>query len=44
VRQPTDEEIDLLGRYLRQRQDRPVEACRQIVWALLASTEFRFNY
>jgi hypothetical protein len=44
VRPPTDDEIELLGRYLRQRQDRPVEACRQMLWALLASAEFRFNY
>ena len=25
-------------------QDRPVEACRQLVWALLTSSEFRFNH
>jgi len=33
-----------LGRYLSQRQDRLTEAHRQLVWALLASAEFRFNY
>lgn len=43
-RPPTTVEIDLLGQFLRQRQDRQVEACRQMVWALLASTEFRFNH
>jgi hypothetical protein len=44
VRPPTEDEITLLGRFLAQRQDRPVEACRQMVWALLTSTEFRFNH
>lgn len=44
VRPPTAEEVELLGRFLRQRQDRPVDACRQLVWALLASSEFRFNH
>ena len=38
------QEVQLLGEYLRRRQDRPVEACRQLVWALLTSSEFRFNY
>jgi len=44
ARPATEEEIKVLGRYLQQRQDRPVDACRQMVWALLASSEFRFNY
>jgi hypothetical protein len=43
-RPPRDEERKLLGDYLKQRADRPAEARRQIVWALLTSTEFRFNY
>ncbi len=43
-RSPTATEIEILGNFLRQRQDRPAEACRQLVWALLASSEFRFNY
>jgi hypothetical protein len=38
------DEKKLLGDYLRERKDRRAEACRQIVWALLASAEFRFNY
>jgi hypothetical protein len=38
------EEIPLLQGYLSQRKDRKVAACRQVVWALLASPEFRFNY
>jgi hypothetical protein len=43
-RSPTPEEMETLGAYLRQRQDKLVEACRQMVWALLTSPEFRFNY
>jgi hypothetical protein len=43
-RPPTAEETKLLGEYLQKRTDRPAEACRQLVWALLASAEFRFNY
>jgi hypothetical protein len=38
------EEVKALTEYMRQRADRPVDACRQTVWALLASAEFRFNY
>jgi hypothetical protein len=44
VRPPTEKEIEVLGRYLEQRQNRPIEAWRQMVWALLSSTEFRFNH
>jgi hypothetical protein len=43
-RPPRDEERKLLGDYLKQRADRPDEARRQMVWALLTSAEFRFNY
>src|SRR5207244_12387317 len=43
-RPPRPEEVQLLSEYLRRRQDRPAEACRQLVWALLTSSEFRFNY
>ena len=39
-----DDEKTALVNYLRQRLDRPVEACQQIVWALLTSAEFRFNH
>ena len=38
-----DEKRELLG-YLEHRSDRPEEACRQLVWALLTSPEFRFNH
>ena len=43
-RPATAEEQKLLDEYLKQRAGRPVEACRQVVWALLASPEFRFNH
>jgi hypothetical protein len=38
------DELRALSDYLRQRQDRPEAACRQAVWALLTSAEFRFNH
>ena len=38
------DEIKALTEYMRGRGGRPVEACQQAVWALLASAEFRFNY
>jgi hypothetical protein len=43
-RPPTDEELACLTGYLAQREDRPAEARRQLVWALLTSSECRFNY
>lgn len=43
-RPPREEERKLLAGYLKQRADRPAEAQRQMVWALLTSAEFRFNY
>lgn len=38
------DEIQALGDYLRQRQDRLEAASQQMIWALLASAEFRFNH
>lgn len=43
-RPPADHETKLLTDYLDQRSDRPTDAVRQLVWALLTSTEFRFNH
>jgi len=43
-RPPDDEEVRTLGAYLGERTDRPDDACQQLVWALLASSEFRFNH
>lgn len=44
-RLPSPEETALVTRYLRDRgpKSRP-EACRELVWALLSSAEFRFNH
>ncbi len=38
------EEVKALANYMQQRQDREESACQQIVWALMTSSEFRFNY
>lgn len=43
-RPPRGEERQLLADYLKQRSDRPAEARRQMLWALLTGAEFRFNY
>jgi Protein of unknown function (DUF1549)/Protein of unknown function (DUF1553) len=43
-REPDDEEKRVLREYLERRTDRPEDACRQLVWALLTSPEFRFNH
>jgi hypothetical protein len=43
-RPPTDAEQDAFNKYLSDRKDRPVEAYRQLVWAMLTSAQFRFNY
>jgi hypothetical protein len=43
-RTPDAEEATALAGYLRERADRPSDACRQMVWALLTSAEFRFNH
>ncbi len=43
-RPPTEEELTALSDYLTQRSDRPADARRQLVWALLTSSECRFNH
>jgi hypothetical protein len=43
-RPPSAGEKKAFTDYVRQRADRPAEAWRQLVWALLTSAEFRFNY
>ena len=35
---------DALTAFLNEREDRTVEGCRQLVWSLLTSAEFRFNH
>ena len=44
TRVPDPEEKKAMVEYLAQRSDRLPEAYRQMVWALLTSAEFRFNY
>jgi hypothetical protein len=44
IRKPTPQEKAAVVDYLNSRKDRPVEALRQVTWAMLASAEFRFNY
>ena len=44
ARLPAPEEAGRIRGYLQERIDRRVPACEQIVWALVTSTEFRFNH
>ena len=39
-----DEERRWMVKYLADRKDRRIPAIQQLVWALLTSGEFRFNY
>ena len=43
-RAPADEELQALEQYLKARTDRREQALQQMVWALLTSSECRFNY
>jgi Protein of unknown function (DUF1549)/Protein of unknown function (DUF1553) len=43
-RAPRSEEIQALTDYMRRREGNPEAACQQVVWALLTSSEFRFNH
>lgn len=43
-RPPRPEEVAALKTFLDRRADRPLEATRHLVWALLTSAEFRFNH
>ena len=43
-RAPRPDEVKALRKYVEQRSDRPTDAVRQMVWAMMTSTEFRFNY
>lgn len=42
-RKPSPEEVELVKSHLNGRMDR-VEALQELSWALIASTEFRFNH
>lgn len=42
---PADaEERQMIAAYLTERKDRSLDALKQVVWSLLTSSEFRFNY
>jgi hypothetical protein len=43
-RAPTDDETKSLVAYVQKRSDRPADAYRQVLWVLVTSPEFRFNY
>lgn len=43
-RAPDEEELQAMTNYLEQRSERVVEAYQQVVWALMTSSENRFNY
>jgi len=43
-REAQPEEMESVARYLAARDDRPVAAIQQFVWALVTDSEFRFNY
>ncbi len=43
-RSPEPEELAVMEKFLQERAGRPVEAYRQLVWALIAGAEFRFNH
>ena len=43
-RPPDSVEREAMLSYLQNRSERRLQACQQMVWSLLASTEFRFNH
>lgn len=43
-RKPAPDEVKALTDYLDRRTDRLPDAYRQMLWALITSAEFRFNY
>ena len=44
TRQPSTEERDAAARYLKKNAERRPTALGQMVWSLLASTEFSVNH
>ena len=43
-RQAQQDEVEAITKYLAAREDRPALAIQQFIWALVAGSEFRFNY
>ena len=44
TRRPTADEKQMVAKYLEKNKERRAVACGQLVWALLASTEFCVNH
>ncbi len=44
ARQPQPQELALMEDFLQKRTDQRSDAVKDVMWALLASTEFRFNH
>ncbi len=44
ARPATNDEIGALTAYFAERKDRPADAYKQILWALVTCPEFRFNH
>ena len=44
LREPSADEVSMLSGFLDERGDQPRDALRQMVWAILSSSETRFNY
>jgi hypothetical protein len=44
ARPPVDEELQALDQFLHRHEDKPAEAWKQALWAMLTSGECRFNY
>ncbi|MFM7540530.1 MAG: DUF1549 domain-containing protein [Planctomycetota bacterium] len=38
------DEASFIANYIKRHPGDPKEACRQVIWSLMASPEFRFNY
>jgi hypothetical protein len=43
-RPPDAHELAMCAQFLEQRGERPEDAARHLMWALLTSAEFRFNH
>lgn len=43
-RPPTAREFELFDSFLERRKDRPDAGLQQMIWALINSSEFRFNH
>jgi hypothetical protein len=38
------DEVSFIANYLKRHSGEPRDACRQVIWSLMASPEFRFNH